>query len=282
MLVRQRACAKINLALHITGRRADGYHELDSIVAFADFSDVLTITPAHQVSIGLSGPFANDLPPDDENIILAAWRLLADFANKKNTPLSPVKFHLEKNLPVASGIGGGSADAAAALRGLIQFFSLPVSPQELNALALQLGADVPICLIQKSSRIRGIGEIISPISINLPSAIVLVNPRIPAPTSKVFEALGLVRGQPFGTAIGDLSDINSWRNDLTASAIKIFPEIVGVLDCLNSRPDIICSRMSGSGSTCFGLAENLEQAEVAAGAISRKHPNWWVVATTMV
>ena len=282
MLVRQRACAKINLALHITGRRADGYHELDSIVAFADVSDVLTITPADQVFIGLSGPFANDLPPDDENIVLAAWHLLADFAGKKNFPLSPVKFHLEKNLPVASGIGGGSADAAAALRGLIQYFGLSISPQDLNGLALQLGADVPICLIQKSSRMRGIGEIISPISINLPSAIVLANPQVASPTSKVFEALGLVRGQSFGTAIGDLGDINSWRNDLTASAIKIFPEIAGVIEDLSSQSEIICARMSGSGATCFGLTENLELAEVAAGAISRKHPNWWVVATTMV
>jgi len=176
MLVRQRAHAKINLALHVTGRRVDGYHELDSIVAFADIADVLTIAPATGVSISLSGPFANDLPPGGKNIILTAWRLMAVFARKKNALFTPVKFHLEKNLPVASGIGGGSADAAAALRGLVQYFDLLISPRELNELALQLGADVPICLIQKTSRMRGIGEIIEPIAIKLSPAILLVNP----------------------------------------------------------------------------------------------------------
>ena len=282
MLVRQRAFAKINLALHITGRRHDGYHELDSIVAFADVADVLTISPAADISISLSGPFSNDLPADDENIVLEAWRLLADFARKKNTPFSPVAFHLVKNLPVASGIGGGSADAAAALRGLMEFFDFSISLQELNELALLLGSDVPVCLAQKSSRMRGIGEIIAPIAIKLPSAIVLVNPRIPMPTSKVFETLNLQRGQSFETAIGNLNDIKSWRNDLTVPAIKIVPEIAGVLECLNSQPDIICARMSGSGATCFGLFESAEQAQIAGNMISAMHPNWWVEATNLL
>ena len=282
MLVSERANAKINLALHITGRRPDGYHELDSIVAFADVADVLTIAPATEVSINLSGPFANDLPPDGENIIPKAWHLLAGYAGKKNLPFSPVKFHLEKNLPIASGIGGGSADAAAALRGLTRYFDLSISPQNLNELALQLGADVPICLVQKSSRMRGIGEIIEPIDIDLPSGIVLVNPRIPTPTSRVFETLGLAQGQSFGTAIGDLSNINNWRNDLTAPAIRIVPEIADVLESLNSQPGIICARMSGSGATCFGLTENFEQARLAAQKISASYPNWWVTATTLL
>lgn len=282
MLVTERALAKINLALHIIGRKPDGYHELDSIVAFADVADILTIAPAAKVSISISGPFAQDLPPDGENIILTAWHLLAGYAQKKNTQFSPVKFHLEKNLPVASGIGGGSADAAAALRGLIQYFSLSISSGDLNNLALMLGADVPICLLQKTSRMRGIGEIIESINIDLPSGIVLVNPRIPTPTSKVFETLGLARGQSFGTAIGDLGDIRGWHNDLTAPAIKIVPEIAGVLASLNSQAGITYARMSGSGATCFGLAENLEQAEIAATEISMKNPNWWVAATTLL
>jgi 4-diphosphocytidyl-2-C-methyl-D-erythritol kinase len=282
MLVRQRAHAKINLALHITGRRVDGYHELDSIVAFADIADVLTITPATGVSISLSGPFANDLPPEGKNIILTAWQLMAVFAKKRNAPFTPVRFHLEKNLPVAAGIGGGSADAAAALRGLVQYFDLLISLRELNELALQLGADVPICLIQKTSRMRGIGEIIEPIAIKLPPAILLVNPRIPLPTSRVFETLKFEHGQSFGTAIGNLSDIKSWSNDLTVPAIKIVPEIASVIECLISQPNIICSRMSGSGATCFGLTKNLERAEIVATAISQKHPNWWVVATALL
>lgn len=282
MLVQQRAHAKINLALHILGRREDGYHEVDSIVAFADVADVLTIAPATQAVVGLSGPFVNDLPPDGENIILKAWRLLADFARNRNMAFSPVAFHLEKNLPVAAGVGGGSADAAAALHGLMQYFSLSISPQELNELALQLGADVPICLVQKTRRMRGIGEIISSIDINLPSGIVLVNPRIPLPTSRVFEALGLERGQSCGRAIEDVNDFSAWRNDLTPAAIKILPEIEQIIDLLKSQPGIACARMSGSGATCFGLAESPERAQIVANAIAKKHPNWWVAATTLL
>ena len=282
MLVRQQAHAKINLALHITGRRLDGYHELDSIVAFADVADVLTISPAADVSISLSGPFSNDLLPDDENIVLTAWLLLSEYARKKNIPFSPVAFHLVKNLPVASGIGGGSADAAAALRGLTKLFNLSISTHDMNEIALQLGADVPVCLVQKTSRMQGIGEIISPIDIDLPSGIVLVNPRIPAPTSKVFESLSLQCNQSFGTPISDLSDISGWRNDLTAPAIKIVPEIADVLESLKSQPGIICSRISGSGATCFGLFESREHAKIAANAIAKNHPNWWVEATNLL
>ena len=282
MLVSERAHAKINLALHITGRRSDGYHELDSIVVFAGVADVLTISPAAEISISLAGPFANDLPPDGENIILKAWHLLAGYAGKKNLPFSPVRFHLEKNLPIAAGIGGGSADAAAALRGLIRFFNLSISPQDLNEIALQLGADVPVCLVQKTSHMRGIGEIISPIDIDLPSGIVLVNPQIPTPTSRVFETLGLAQGQSFGTAISDLSDIRNWRNDLTSPAKKIVPEIASVLESLNSQPGIICARMSGSGATCFGLFESPSKAKHAATVISSKNPNWWAIATILI
>jgi 4-diphosphocytidyl-2-C-methyl-D-erythritol kinase len=251
-------------------------------VAFADVADVLRIAPATDVSISLSGPFANDLPPDGENIVLTAWRLLADYAQKKNIPFAPVKFQLEKNLPVAAGIGGGSADAAAALRGLIQCFSLSVSSGDLNNIALRLGADVPICLLQKTSRMRGIGEIIESIDIDLPTGIVLVNPRIPAPTSKVFESLNLQCGQSSGTPISDLSDVHGWRNDLTEPAVSIVQEIVGVLESLGSQENIANSRMSGSGPTCFGLIKNLAQAERAATSIKNRHPNWWVVATTVL
>ena len=278
MLLRQRAHAKINLALHITGRRGDGYHELDSIVAFAGVADVLTISPAGQLATGLSGPFAIELPSGDENIVLKAWRLLADFAGT----VLPVAFHLEKNLPVAAGIGGGSADAAATLRGLVQYFNLSISPPELHELALKLGADVPVCLIQKTCRMRGIGEIVCPVDIKLPPAVVLVNPRTPSPTSKVFDALGLTRGQNFAAAIEDVNDFKSWRNDLTAAAAKIHPEIFQVIDVLKSQPGISCARMSGSGATCFGLAESPEQARNVALTVSKNHPSWWVVATILL
>ena len=282
MLVTERAHAKINLALHIIGRKPDGYHELDSIVAFAEVADVLTIAPAARVSLDITGPFADGLPCDERNSVVAAWHQLDIFSRQKGAAITPVKFHLEKNLPVASGIGGGSADAAAALRGLFQYFKLSISSGNLNDLALRLGADVPICLLQKTSRMRGIGENIEPIDIDLPSGIVLVNPRIPTPTSKVFETLGLARGQSFGTVIGDLGDIRGWHNDLTAPAIKIVPEIAGVLESLNSQAGMTYARMSGSGATCFGLAENLGQAERAATNIKTRHPDWWVVATSLL
>lgn len=282
MLVSERAHAKINLALHIKGRRGDGYHELDSIVAFADVADVLTISPAALVSLDITGPFADGLPRDERNSIVAAWHLLNGFSAQKGAAIAPVKFHLEKNLPVAAGIGGGSADAAAALRGLIRFFDIMISVQDMNGIALQLGADVPICLGQKTSRMRGIGELIEPIAISLPRAVLLVNPRVPLPTPEVFDALKLECGQSFGSAITDLNNIRNWRNDLTAPAIGIVPEITGVLESLGSQGDIICSRMSGSGAICFGLAENLDKAERAAANIKNQHPNWWVVATSLL
>lgn len=282
MLVSEQAHAKINLALHVTGRRSDGYHELDSIVAFAGVADVLTMAPADSVSLDITGPFAGDLPRDGTNTVLSAWRLLDGFSRQQGAGLAPVKFSLEKNLPVASGIGGGSADAAAALRGLIRLFSVSVSEPDLSELALQLGADVPVCLLQQSSRMRGVGEIVEPIEIDLPEGIVLVNPRIPASTSKVFESLNLECGQSFGAAIGNLYDIESWRNDLTAPAVTLVPEIAEVIGTLIFLPDIACSRMSGSGATCFGLFASLEKAQIAADAIAEKHPHWWVTATTLL
>jgi 4-diphosphocytidyl-2-C-methyl-D-erythritol kinase len=282
MLVSERAHAKINLALHIIGRRADGYHELESVVAFADVADVLTISPAALVSLDITGPFGSGLPRDERNSVIAAWRQLDIFSRQKGVAIAPVKFHLEKNLPVAAGIGGGSADAAAALRGLIRLFGISVSAQDMKEIALELGADVPICLGQKASRMRGIGEIIEPIAVSLPRAVLLVNPRVPLPTLRVFEALNLQCGQSFGTAIGDLTEIRSWRNDLTAPAIRIVPEIASVLESLESQEDITCSRMSGSGATCFGLVENLGQAEHAATNIKNQHPDWWVVATNLL
>jgi len=282
MLVRERAHAKINLALHITRRRQDGYHELDSIVAFAAVADVLTIAPADVVSLGMTGPFAGALPRDGANSVISAWTLLDEFSRRQGSSIAPVKFQLEKNLPVAAGLGGGSADAAAALRGLLRHFGLSPSQQDLSGLALQLGADVPVCLLQQSSRMRGIGEIIAPVDIDLPGGIVLVNPRIPTPTSKVFESLNLKPGQSFGAGIVNLHDIQSWRNDLTGPAVTLVPEIAEVIGGLNFQPEIICSRMSGSGATCFGLFDSFEAGEVAADSIAEKHPAWWVVATTLL
>jgi 4-diphosphocytidyl-2-C-methyl-D-erythritol kinase len=273
MLVTERACAKVNLALHVLGRRLDGYHELDSTVAFAEVYDVLTVTRAPVVSLTFSGPFADALQGSPDNTVLSAWHALAQVAG-----LKPAAFHLEKNLPVAAGLGGGSADAAAALRGLVKLFDLRISPAELNRLALQLGADVPVCLASQSRRMQGIGEIIGPASIAIPNAVVLVNPGIQSPTPKVFEALGLKPGQDFEKP-GEI--LKPWHNDLTAPAIKCVPQIASVLAALESLPNIMRAGMSGSGATCFATFDNLQQAEAAAASISNTHPQWWVVATTL-
>jgi 4-diphosphocytidyl-2-C-methyl-D-erythritol kinase len=276
MHVTERAYAKLNLALHILGRRADGYHELDSIVAFADAHDVLTIEPAASLSLSLSGPFAQDLDGGSDNSVLAAWRLLAEAAG-----VAPVRLHLEKNLPVTSGIGGGTADAAAALRGLVKLFNVPISHDALSTLALKLGADVPVSLASLTCRMRGVGEKIKPLALRLPEAVVLVNPRLPSMTAKVFSTLGLDCGQPFGAPIEDLESIQSWRNDLCEPAKRLVPEIADVISVLNNQHAVTCVRMSGSGATCFGLADSLQAAEAVCAAISNAHPNWWTVATTL-
>jgi 4-diphosphocytidyl-2-C-methyl-D-erythritol kinase len=263
------APAKINLALHVLGRRADGYHELDSIVAFADVGDVLTLAPARETSLKMSGPFAGALTGEGDNLILRAHALLG---------APPVAFHLEKNLPIASGIGGGSADAAAALRGLIRLFDLQMDRDEVNGVALKLGADVPVCLHGRSCRMRGIGEKIEAADMELPPAIVLVNPGKATSTPDVFKQLGLKPGDDFGTAISPKSDIASWRNDLAKPAMHLVPDIAEVIRILNNYGQAISARMSGSGATCFALAESLAAAQHIAADASKQHPAWLVKA----
>ncbi len=221
----ERARAKINLALHVLGRRADGYHDLDSIVAFADLGDELFISPAQHFAITTGGPFAADLPPTDDNIIAKAWAkmrlLLPD--------LPPAAVHLTKNLPVASGIGGGSANAAATIRAALRLAGITQYSGEIMALALSLGADVPVCLLGKACRMQGAGERITPLDTFKPLHAMLVNPGIAVSTLDVFRKLGLERGQQFGTPIIDPA---SWRNDLTAPAIALAPVIGEVLATL--------------------------------------------------
>ena len=274
------AKAKINVALHVLGRRADGYHELDSVVAFADIGDELEITIADELSLNCSGLFGANVPSGLDNIILKAWYVLNELFAAKALVLPCVHVALSKNLPVASGIGGGSADAAAMLRGLLRLTKQKLSNLEIAGLAKSLGADVPVCLHETSCRMQGIGEIITPLSIELPRAIVLINPLLPCSTAEVFRNLALGHGDKHKPQI-DLTNPHEWRNDLGDAALKAQPSIISVLAALKSEPAFSAVRMSGSGATCFGLTGSMAQASSAAARLSVKNPGWWVRAAEL-
>jgi 4-diphosphocytidyl-2-C-methyl-D-erythritol kinase len=236
----ERAPAKINLALHVLGRRADGYHELDSIVAFADVGDELTFSPAREFAITTDGPFAAGLPPTEDNIVAKAWAVMRDMIPE----LPPAAVHLVKNLPIASGIGGGSANAAAAIRAAMQIADITHFSDALMAAALSLGADVPVCLLGKACRMQGVGERITPLGDFKPLHAVLVNPGIAVSTLDAFRKLGLEKGQEFATPITIQA---LWRNDLTTPSIALAPVIGEVLDAL--RLHLHPSSRSGEGAS---------------------------------
>jgi 4-diphosphocytidyl-2-C-methyl-D-erythritol kinase len=274
--ISEKAKAKINLSLHVRGRRDDGYHELDSIVAFADVSDELQLRPALQNSCVYTGPFAAQLPAFESNIILKVWQQAHIILAMHSIDLPCVEVKLEKNLPVASGIGGGSADAAAMLRAVFKLVEFEISGSELTGLAQSLGADVPVCFLQKPCRMQGIGEVISPYAF-APQAqgdggldVLLVNPNLQCSTANVFSALGLSKGQTH------ICNHSGPHNDLTNAAIFVQPAIQTVLDELkNYFADV---RMSGSGATCFALGDDLKKV---AEKISSSHPQWWVKAARL-
>jgi 4-diphosphocytidyl-2-C-methyl-D-erythritol kinase len=277
------APAKINLALHVLGRRIDGYHELDSIVAFADVGDELTFTPAAEFTITATGPFAHLLPVPENNIIFAAWKAVAAVASTRGKTLPPVSIKLTKNLPVAAGIGGGSANAAAAMRGFLRLAEIGGIGADIEKTALSLGADVPVCLLSKACRMQGVGERITPLENVKPLHAVLVNPMIQVSTAAVFQQLGLAKGECHGAPLADLSDPTTWRNDLMAPAmaIAIAPKIAEVIAALESQPGLRLARMSGSGATCFGVFGTTDAARDAAGNLSASHPQWWVRQVTL-
>jgi 4-diphosphocytidyl-2-C-methyl-D-erythritol kinase len=270
------APAKVNLALHVTGRRADGYHLLDSLVVFADVGDRLRIEPAPELSLTVSGPFASGVPTDGANLVLRAALLMA-------RPGQGARIALEKNLPHGGGIGGGSADAAATLRGLSGLWGAALPGAEA---ILGLGADVPACLAAPApQRMRGIGEDLTPLS-GLPEVhLVLVNPGVPVPTGAVFARLAAGAGadNPNLTpwpGVPDFDGFAAWlgqqRNDLEAPARDVAPVIDEALAALRGAPDCRLARMSGSGSTVFGLFANAETAAIAAAGLAGTHPGWWV------
>ena len=282
------APAKINLALHVTGQRADGFHLLDSLVAFAPVGDRLTLSPAGHFSMTVSGPEAQGVPADSSNLVLKAAALFAEGTRM----VGGVTFHLEKNLPAASGIGGGSSDAAAALRGLLQmgFGAAPKVQARvlgtLGAALVRLGADVPMCVAPQPQRAQGVGEDLAPVRLP-PLPCLLVNPRVGVATPAVFKALRQKDNAPlpvppeFAGATDCIDWLAQQRNDLQAPAIATAPVIATVLETLAALPGCRLARMSGSGATCFALFATEAEARAAETALRSARPEWWCAEATL-
>jgi 4-diphosphocytidyl-2-C-methyl-D-erythritol kinase len=272
------APAKVNLCLHVVGRRPDGYHMIDSVACFPGAADRLTAAPAEGLSLTISGRFGFSLKADPDNLVLRAARALG--ARLGRAPAAAL--HLEKNLPVASGVGGGSADAAAALRLLATLWNADAETRAaLPALALELGADVPVCLGGTTARMRGVGESLDPV--RLPShGLLLVNPGLAVATAAVFQRLrqaALPWSPPLSMPdLPDAAALAAWlrttRNDLQTPALTLCPPIGDVLARIAATPNCLLARMSGSGATCFGLYATAEQARTAAGFFG--DTDWWV------
>jgi 4-diphosphocytidyl-2-C-methyl-D-erythritol kinase len=270
------APAKINLHLHVIGRRDDGYHLLDSLVVFAGVGDRLTVSPSDALSLQLTGPFAAGLRAEPDNLVLRAARALGGFGGVR--PVGALV--LEKNLPVASGIGGGSADAAAALRLLSRFWDIAAGPEDLARIGQGLGADVPVCIASRPAIMGGIGEVLAAAPPLPRAGLVLVNPGAAVSTPSVFRARTGGFSSPAGfpgqgwTSVDALvGSLLPTRNDLELPARALAPSIGSALDALAAVPGCLLARMSGSGATCFGLFASAEAAEAAAAALAR--PGWW-------
>jgi len=281
------APAKINLYLHVVGRRADGYHLLDSLIAFADVGDRLEAQSAPRLSLSVGGAEAGPLADiGDDNLVLRAARLLAAAAQRQAaaSTTTGAAFYLDKMLPVSSGIGGGSSDAAAALRLLNRLWNRPLASAALAALGPELGADVPACLAGRPVWVGGIGERLDPAN-GLPEVgIVLANPRRPLATPEVFRARsggfsapGRFAPMPRDAA-GLAAVLAQRRNDLTEPALHLMPEIARVLDRLARLPDALLARMSGSGASCFALFADRAAAEAGRALLSQEEPGWWIAA----
>ncbi|MTH99436.1 4-(cytidine 5'-diphospho)-2-C-methyl-D-erythritol kinase [Roseibium sp. RKSG952] len=278
----QEARAKVNLALHVTGRRADGYHLLDSLVVFPAISDRLTAHACDHVSLTVTGPFAPALDANDPgNLVLKACHA---FAREAGISSYGMRFTLDKHLPVASGIGGGSADAAASLRLFQEIAGKALDTCDLNRLALSLGADVPVCLASRSARMRGIGDVLDQAPA-MPSAdIVLVNPGVGVPTPAVFKAMTSRDNAGLPDLPGSFADLNALvaylgttRNDMQAVAEALCPAIPEVIAALVSHPATQLARMSGSGATCFALTET-GRGEAICQDLRRSRPGWWIAS----
>jgi 4-diphosphocytidyl-2-C-methyl-D-erythritol kinase len=276
-VLEETARAKVNLALHVVGKREDGYHLLDSLVLFADLADRLQIAPAGETGLQITGSLSGAVDRQDNLVLRAHAAMQRAFGR-----LVPnIDVTLEKSIPVAAGLGGGSADAAATLRALCRLAGLDPMSRQLHEIALTLGADVPVCLHSRASRLRGIGEAIEPIAGFSPLHVVLVNAGTPVPTAEVYAGLALDAGEPGYPPMEFPFDFSTSRNDLTPPALELVPEIGPVLQQLKELAGVKFARMSGSGGTCFAVFDDRSGAEAAAAVLVRDHPNWWVRATVL-
>ena len=286
------ARAKVNLTLRVHGRRTDGYHDIESLVAFADCADTLTLAPAPDLRLTTTGPRALDCGEGPDNLVIRAAHALGE----RIKGLKAGHFTLEKHLPVAAGIGGGSADAAAALRLLARANGIAADDPRVTDVARQTGADIPVCLASRACTMTGVGEQLAFLALpKLPC--VMVNPGAAVATKDVFAALGLLHGELLAGPVdvvqsrdwpGPEAAFDEWlraiaegTNDLEPPAIKVEPIVGDVLAALRTTPGIGLARMSGSGATCFGIFENADDAGRAAKAIAQAHPGWWVHAGTL-
>ncbi|NEW90138.1 4-(cytidine 5'-diphospho)-2-C-methyl-D-erythritol kinase [Rhodopseudomonas sp. WA056] len=290
--LRDEARAKVNLTLRVVGRRIDGYHELESVVAFADCADRLELQPGAALSLATTGPGAQDCGDSADNLVLKAARLLSE----RVPNLTTGAFILDKHLPVAAGIGGGSADAAAALRLLARANDLAADDPRLVEAARLTGADVPVCLPSRPCMMAGVGEKLSPLPLpRLPA--VMVNPRVPVATKDVFAALGLKPGSltvgatdvlaapawpDAGAPLADwIATLEAGTNDLEPPALKVEPVVGTVLAALRATVGVQLARMSGSGATCFALYADDASARAAADMLRTAQPGWWVHAGSL-
>jgi 4-diphosphocytidyl-2-C-methyl-D-erythritol kinase len=283
-----RAPAKINLTLHVVGRRADGYHELESLVAFSRTGDRLTLEPGDKLQLHVVGPTAGASGDPEKNLVIKAARQLAE----RVEGLRVGAFTLVKTLPVAAGIGGGSSDAAAALRLLARLNALASDDARLYEAARATGADVPVCLAAKARMMRGIGENLGPVLDLPPLPALIVNPRQPLETKPVFEFMKIAPGSethfgPHPKIASDMSydalvaALRKGRNDMEDAASVLAPIVAKVLAILTAAPGCRVARMSGSGATCFALFDNCRAVGRARKAIAEAHPDWWVKATLL-
>jgi len=269
----EKAPAKVNLTLRVLGRRADGYHEIESLVAFAGVGDAVTFRPGGALALAMSGPTAAAAGDVADNLVLKAARALAERVES----LKLGRFTLSKRLPVSAGLGGGSADAAAALRLLARANRMTPDDPRLMQAARATGADVPVCLDPRARLMRGVGDILSD-PLDLPRLFaLLVNPGVAVATKDVFAALNVPSAKPAGL----LADITNGRNDLEGPAIELEPAIADVLAVLRKLPGCRLARMSGSGATCFGLFDSTRAASAAARTLRVGYPAWWTRATVL-